>query len=92
MAASRSVCVMWLQDIMVNIHKACKDAAEEYKTNLQAGANIAGFLKVSCIGTLLHVHMGIAASIEQLFQLACQCWLLSAMLFMRLPKSASSST
>jgi glutamate dehydrogenase (NADP+) len=36
-----------LKDIMINIHKACKDAAEEYKTNLQAGANIAGFLKVA---------------------------------------------
>ncbi len=38
-----------LKDIMVNIHKACKDAAEEYGFgyNLVAGANIAGFLKVA---------------------------------------------
>ncbi len=38
-----------LKDIMVSIHKACKDAAEEYGFgyNLVAGANIAGFLKVA---------------------------------------------
>ena len=38
-----------LKDIMVGIHKACKDAAEEYGFgyNLVAGANIAGFLKVA---------------------------------------------
>lgn len=38
-----------LKDIMVNIHKACKEAAEEYGFgyNLVAGANIAGFLKVA---------------------------------------------
>lgn len=38
-----------LKDIMVNIHKACKDAAEKYGFgyNLVAGANIAGFLKVA---------------------------------------------
>lgn len=38
-----------LKDIMVGIHKSCQDAAEEYDYgyNLIAGANIAGFLKVS---------------------------------------------
>ena len=38
-----------LHAIMVNIHKAAKDAAEEYGTpgNLVNGANIAGFLKVA---------------------------------------------
>ncbi|MDD6919691.1 MAG: NADP-specific glutamate dehydrogenase [Eubacteriales bacterium] len=38
-----------LKDIMVNIHKSCKEAAEEYGFgyNLVAGANIAGFLKVA---------------------------------------------
>lgn len=32
---------------MANIYKAAKDAAKEYDTTLQAGANIAGFLKVA---------------------------------------------
>lgn len=36
-----------LKDIMAGIYKACKDAAKEYDTTLQAGANIAGFLKVA---------------------------------------------
>jgi len=38
-----------LKDIMVGIHKSCQDASEEYGYgyNLFAGANIAGFLKVS---------------------------------------------
>ena len=36
-----------LQDIMKNIYQACKKAAKEYDTTLQAGANIAGFLKVA---------------------------------------------
>lgn len=38
-----------LQDIMVNIFKACEDAANEYGVpgNYLAGANIAGFIKVA---------------------------------------------
>ena len=38
-----------LHDIMVNIYKSCKDAAARYgmEGNLEAGANIAGFLKVA---------------------------------------------
>jgi glutamate dehydrogenase (NADP+) len=38
-----------LKDIMVNIYKACEEAAKEYGfgDNLVAGANIAGFLKVA---------------------------------------------
>lgn len=36
-----------LKKIMKDIYRACKDAADEYKTTLQAGANIAGFLKVA---------------------------------------------
>lgn len=36
-----------LQDIMKSIYQACKKAAKEYDTTLQAGANIAGFLKVA---------------------------------------------
>ena len=36
-----------VQDIMKGIYKACKNAAKEYNTTLQAGANIAGFLKVA---------------------------------------------
>lgn len=36
-----------LKDIMKNIYQACKKAAKEYDTTLQAGANIAGFLKVA---------------------------------------------
>lgn len=32
---------------MHGIYTACKDAAKEYNTTLQAGANIAGFLKVA---------------------------------------------
>ncbi len=38
-----------LKDIMVNIHKECKEASEKYGFgyNLVAGANIAGFLKVA---------------------------------------------
>jgi glutamate dehydrogenase (NADP+) len=36
-----------LQDIMENIFKTCHDTALEYDTTLQAGANIAGFLKVA---------------------------------------------
>lgn len=36
-----------LQTIMKDIYKACKEAADEYNTTLQAGANIAGFLKVA---------------------------------------------
>ncbi|MFW9997012.1 MAG: NADP-specific glutamate dehydrogenase [Candidatus Odinarchaeota archaeon] len=38
-----------LHGIMVNIHKACYDAAEKYgmSGNLVAGANIAGFIKVA---------------------------------------------
>ncbi len=32
---------------MKDIYQACKSAAEEYNTTLQAGANIAGFLKVA---------------------------------------------
>ena len=38
-----------LHDIMVNIYKNTRDAAEEYgmKGNFVAGANIAGFLKVA---------------------------------------------
>ena len=35
------------QSIMKDIYKSCKEAADEYKTTLQAGANIAGFLKVA---------------------------------------------
>ncbi len=30
-----------------SIFQACKQAAEEYKVDLAAGANIAGFLKVA---------------------------------------------
>ena len=41
------VCLAVVQDIMHGIYKACKDAAKEYNTTLQAGANIAGFLKVA---------------------------------------------
>ena len=40
-------CVCCLQDIMKAIFKACKEAADEYNTNLQGGANIAGCLKVA---------------------------------------------
>jgi glutamate dehydrogenase (NADP+) len=36
-----------LKGIMKAIYKSAKDAADEYKTTLQAGANIAGFLKVA---------------------------------------------
>ncbi|GAB4816476.1 hypothetical protein N2152v2_003522 [Parachlorella kessleri] len=36
-----------LQNIMQSIFQACKQAAEEYKVDLAAGANIAGFLKVA---------------------------------------------
>lgn len=38
-----------LEDIMIGIHKSCKDASEKYGYgyNLVAGANIAGFLKVA---------------------------------------------
>jgi len=36
-----------LKTIMKDIYKACKEAADEYNTTLQAGANIAGFLKVA---------------------------------------------
>ena len=32
---------------MKDIYKACKEAATEYNTTLQAGANIAGFMKVA---------------------------------------------
>ena len=39
--------VPMMQKIMKDIYRACKDAADEYKTTLQAGANIAGFLKVA---------------------------------------------
>lgn len=38
---------IFLQRIMKDIYKACKEAADEYKTTLQAGANIAGFIKVA---------------------------------------------
>lgn len=43
---AKAVHVM-VQDIMTNIYKACTNAAKEYDTTLQAGANIAGFLKVA---------------------------------------------
>lgn len=36
-----------LQDIMESIYNTCDDTAKEYGTTLQAGANIAGFLKVA---------------------------------------------
>jgi len=38
-----------LHDIMVKVHKACFETANEYGTpgNLVNGANIAGFLKVA---------------------------------------------
>jgi glutamate dehydrogenase (NADP+) len=36
-----------LKDIMRSIYKSCDTAAREYDTSLQAGANIAGFLKVA---------------------------------------------
>ncbi|MCQ2551155.1 MAG: NADP-specific glutamate dehydrogenase, partial [Clostridia bacterium] len=38
-----------LHTIMVNIHKACAEASQEYygKYDLVKGANIAGFLKVA---------------------------------------------
>eukprot|EP01023_Acetabularia_acetabulum_P011719 TRINITY_DN15456_c0_g1_i11.p1 TRINITY_DN15456_c0_g1~~TRINITY_DN15456_c0_g1_i11.p1 ORF type:complete len:452 (-),score=116.52 TRINITY_DN15456_c0_g1_i11:479-1834(-) len=36
-----------LQKIMKDIYRASKDAATEYKTTLQAGANIAGFIKIA---------------------------------------------
>ncbi|KAK9810711.1 hypothetical protein WJX73_001208 [Symbiochloris irregularis] len=36
-----------LKGIMASIYRASKDAAEEYSTTLQGGANIAGFLKVA---------------------------------------------
>ena len=36
-----------VQKIMKDIYQACKAAADEYNTTLQAGANIAGFLKVA---------------------------------------------
>lgn len=36
-----------LKVIMASIYKASKEAAEEYGTTLQGGANIAGFLKVA---------------------------------------------
>ena len=41
------VSVAVVQGIMHGIYTACKDAAKEYNTTLQAGANIAGFLKVA---------------------------------------------
>ena len=37
----------FVQKIMKDIYQACKSAADEYNTTLQAGANIAGFLKVA---------------------------------------------
>lgn len=36
-----------LQSIMKSIYAASITAAKEYNTNLQGGANIAGFLKVA---------------------------------------------
>ena len=38
-----------LHNIMINIHKACAEASEEYgvKNDLVAGANIAGFKKLA---------------------------------------------
>lgn len=36
-----------LKDIMKAIFKSCKEAADEYNTNIQGGANIAGCLKVA---------------------------------------------
>eukprot|EP01025_Chloroclados_australasicus_P031987 TRINITY_DN32381_c0_g1_i2.p3 TRINITY_DN32381_c0_g1~~TRINITY_DN32381_c0_g1_i2.p3 ORF type:complete len:303 (-),score=63.90 TRINITY_DN32381_c0_g1_i2:401-1309(-) len=36
-----------LQNIMKDIFRASKDAATEYNTSLQGGANIAGFLKIA---------------------------------------------
>jgi len=36
-----------LKEIMKNIHAACMSTAEEYGTSLQAGASIAGFVKVA---------------------------------------------
>ena len=41
------VFLLGMQKIMKDIYKACKDAKDEYNTTLQAGANIAGFLKVA---------------------------------------------
>lgn len=35
------------QNIMASIYKASKEAAKEYNVTLQAGSNIAGFLKVA---------------------------------------------
>ena len=36
-----------LRDIMRGIYEAADETAKEYDTTLQAGANIAGFLKVA---------------------------------------------
>ena len=36
-----------LHNIMKEIYKQCAEAAKEYNTHIQAGANIAGFLKVA---------------------------------------------
>eukprot|EP01025_Chloroclados_australasicus_P065030 TRINITY_DN8795_c0_g1_i1.p3 TRINITY_DN8795_c0_g1~~TRINITY_DN8795_c0_g1_i1.p3 ORF type:complete len:115 (+),score=24.40 TRINITY_DN8795_c0_g1_i1:286-630(+) len=36
-----------LKGIMDSIYQSCDDAAKEYNTTLQAGANIAAFLKIA---------------------------------------------
>jgi glutamate dehydrogenase (NADP+) len=36
-----------LREIMHKIFTTCNETAQEYNTTLQAGANIAGFLKVA---------------------------------------------
>ncbi len=41
------VCSLCAQTIMQDIYAASIKAAKEYSTNLQAGANIAGFLKIA---------------------------------------------
>ena len=38
---------MRLQSIMKSIYEACDSTSKEYDVTLQAGANIAGFVKVA---------------------------------------------
>lgn len=58
LSPSRAQCALQvsekLVDIMQNIHRDCKKAAEEYGTNLAGGANIAAFIKVTPSASTQH--------------------------------------
>lgn len=60
-----------LVEIMRSIHRACKEAAEEYNTSLAGGANIAAFIKVRSMPGHVMMRGGLQGQPRPLTLAAC---------------------